>query len=179
MAFPSLSLLYGLESTGGIRGTAKFLGNQWYWVFECDRGVQREIYMEIENEGSFRSLDTSFSPLFEHEEIVTFVSRSRDVLHRLAIPSLSLKLDSVSGRTNCQSLSLSSLGVLYGQCSEVCGANHRFMPVSVEVSRHLAVFFIPRTLAISYLGTLGGRVFSLWQNCVHFDIKQRVLPSIK
>lgn len=83
--------------------------------------------------GGFRGLEVDLAiplPIYTYSR---FVTTAADVLHSFALPSLGVKIDAVPGRLNQQCVFTKRLGVYYGQCSEICGANHRFMPVSVEV----------------------------------------------
>lgn len=85
------------------------------------------------NGGDFRNLEVDYPvPVWLHN-YSRFLASSRDVLHRFAVPALGLKVDSIPGRLNQQFLFPTQVGVFYGQCSEICGANHSFMPISIEV----------------------------------------------
>lgn len=85
------------------------------------------------SKGGFRGLEVD-TPLCIPGLLYTrFVTTAMDVLHRFAVPSLGVKLDAVPGRLNQQFVLPRRLGVFYGQCSEICGANHRFMPIRIEI----------------------------------------------
>jgi len=96
-----------------------------------------DIYFVKINEdyllGEFRKLEVRKIIILNNNEYFRFLTTSKDVLHRLALPTLGLKIDSIPGRLNQQSIFSKRLGKFYGQCSEICGANHRFMPINIEV----------------------------------------------
>jgi len=119
----------------------KVIGHQWYWRYEYQKRFRGkyEVYdsfMVPENElrgGGFRLLETDkplLLPLNHHSFIQGVTS---DVIHRWTCPPLGVKIDVIPGRLNTGRLIPLELGVYYGQCSEICGANHSFMPIEVEV----------------------------------------------
>lgn len=83
--------------------------------------------------GDFRGLETDSVIVVPVNEVVRLVVGSEDVIHRFAVPSLGLKMDAVPGRINQQYFFSDVVGIFYGQCSEICGANHRFMPITIEI----------------------------------------------
>lgn len=83
--------------------------------------------------GDFRSLETDRVLIVPVNSTIRLLLSSEDVIHRFALPSLGVKMDAVPGRINQQYFSSNLVGVFYGQCSEICGANHRFMPITLEV----------------------------------------------
>lgn len=85
------------------------------------------------NSGDFRRLETDSVIVSPVKETIRLVLTSDDVIHSFALPSLGLKMDAVPGRLNQQFFSSQVVGVFYGQCSEICGANHSFMPIVLEV----------------------------------------------
>lgn len=87
------------------------------------------------SEGEFRSLEVDVPLVIRVDGYHRFVATASDVIHRFAVPSLGVKIDAVPGRLNQQFIFPQGVGVFYGQCSEICGANHSYMPVSVEVTR--------------------------------------------
>ena len=141
LAVPSLSILYGLDEIGGVEVTLKILGHQWYWSYEYRESWGLEGTISIDSyivpqcemgEIILRLLDTDRRPCLPvYVPIRALVSRT-DVLHSWAVPSLGVKVDATPGRLNQTKLMGELPGVVYGQCSEICGANHRFMPIRVE-----------------------------------------------
>ena len=123
LAFPSLLLLYTTD-LNEPKNMIRVSGRQWYWVYG-----DRERYML---KGITRNLDCS-NPLLAKTNVSSIVGvRSGDVIHRWAIPSLGIKADAVPGRINSTRLLRARPGLFYGQCSEICGANHRFIPILVN-----------------------------------------------
>ena len=145
IAVPSLTILYSLDSSYGSSLTLKVLGHQWYWSYEytdfwrTDGAVVAfDAYMVPTEEvpaGAFRLLETDNRPVLPFLTRVRVLVRRADVLHAWALPSLGVKLDATPGRLNQTSVISHRPGVAYGQCSEICGANHRFMPISLEFVR--------------------------------------------
>lgn len=137
---PSLSVLYRIESSGDYNISVKVTGRQWYWSYDYRDFSQVEFdsylkpFSELEK-GEPRLLETDSRVVFPLLSTVRLIIGSSDVLHRWAMPSLGLKADANPGRLNSLILnSLDSCGIFYGQCSEICGANHSFMPIRVEVA---------------------------------------------
>nr|WEI30817.1 cytochrome c oxidase subunit II [Rhipicephalus sanguineus] len=138
IAIPSLHLLYLTDETFNSQISIKILGHQWYWSYEySDFNKEFDSFMIPEPEmmkNSFRLLDTDNNLLIPINTNIKYLISSMDVIHSWTIPSLGIKMDAVPGRLN-QSFSISSRpGLYYGQCSEICGANHSFMPISLEVT---------------------------------------------
>jgi len=136
LALPSLKILYFLEERNPIF-TFKALGHQWYWSYEAGelestgRGVRFNSYMVNSKEG-YRLLDVDARIVLPHSKDIRGLIRSSDVLHCWAVPSLGVKADAVPGRLNQLLFNVMRPRILYGQCSEICGANHRFIPIVVE-----------------------------------------------
>lgn len=142
IAVPSLTLLFILEDSADAYIVIKAIGRQWYWVYrwagqaEDKEASFTERYMIPDHQGTedlFRLLDTT-APLYVPLEVPVrvFIS-SRDVLHSWTVPSLGVKADACPGRLNEVTLHAKRPGLYYGQCSEICGANHRFMPIQLIV----------------------------------------------
>nr|QBC73140.1 cytochrome c oxidase subunit II [Bathysciadiidae sp. MNHN-IM-2013-40843] len=137
LALPSLRLLYVLDEVGDSQITVKVVGYQWYWAYEYSdfKDLGFESYMSPSNvlsEGDFRLLDVDNRLVIPIHTCVRVLVTSGDVIHAWAIPSLGVKVDAVPGRLNQTSFFISEPGVFYGQCSEICGANHSNMPTVVE-----------------------------------------------
>nr|YP_004935072.1 cytochrome c oxidase subunit II [Succinea putris]AEQ93927.1 cytochrome c oxidase subunit II [Succinea putris] len=137
LALPSLRLLYLLDEQFDNSLIFKSTGHQWYWSYEIPSlGINSfDSYMiktDELNEGSFRLLEVDNRLPFPLNINSSIIATSSDVIHAWTIPSLGVKLDAVPGRLNSMSISPIISGIFYGQCSEICGANHSFMPIVVE-----------------------------------------------
>nr|WNH38420.1 cytochrome c oxidase subunit II [Schismorhynchus labialis] len=137
IAIPSLRILYMMDEISDPHMTVKAIGHQWYWSYEYtdfeDLGF--DSYMIPTQDltpGQFRLLETDHRMVVPTESPVRVLVTAEDVLHSWAVPALGVKMDAVPGRLNQTAFSASRPGVYYGQCSEICGANHSFMPIVVE-----------------------------------------------
>nr|WNX95045.1 cytochrome c oxidase subunit II [Erimystax harryi] len=137
IALPSLRILYLMDEVNDPHLTIKAMGHQWYWSYEYtdyeDLGF--DSYMIPTQDltpGQFRLLETDHRMVVPMESPIRVLVSAEDVLHSWAIPSLGVKMDAVPGRLNQTAFIASRPGVFYGQCSEICGANHSFMPIVVE-----------------------------------------------
>ena len=147
LVVPSIKVLYLIEDTEAPSFSVKVLAHQWYWTLEwtllsCFSFFNNHsIFTDVVDElsmCSYRDRTIYLSDSFVRAFLpVNRTSRllisSTDVIHAFAIPGLGLKVDAVPGRVN-QLLTTPCLsGIYYGQCSEICGANHSFMPIRVNV----------------------------------------------
>uniref|UniRef100_A0A3G1DHZ8 Cytochrome c oxidase subunit 2 n=5 Tax=Coptotermes TaxID=36986 RepID=A0A3G1DHZ8_9NEOP len=137
IAMPSLRLLYLMDEVQTPTLTLKAVGHQWYWSYEYSDFTKLEFdsYMipqEEQQESTFRLLDTDNRIVLPMNSPIRLIVTAADVLHSWTIPSLGVKTDATPGRLNQTSFSISRPGILYGQCSEICGANHSFMPITIE-----------------------------------------------
>jgi cytochrome c oxidase subunit 2 len=150
LAIPSLKLLYSLdfliyEYEPVI--TIKIIGHQWYWsyeyiVFNTVENLSYDLlnfdsYMVPEDELSpegLRLLEVDNPLIVPGNTYIRFLVTSVDVLHSWAVPSLGIKIDAVPGRLNQLFTFIKRPGEFYGQCSEICGVNHGFMPIRVIAS---------------------------------------------
>lgn len=146
IALPSLVLLYTLEEYRGDKGISlKATGHQWYWRYEYpeffSRNEERSPVLRFDayitptsalEIGEFRLLETDNRVNLPSQVPLRILVTRGDVLHAWAIPSLGLKVDAVPGRLNQLRVEINSAGVFYGQCSEICGANHRFIPIATQ-----------------------------------------------
>nr|WNH36887.1 cytochrome c oxidase subunit II [Scopeloberyx robustus] len=137
IALPSLRILYLMDELNDPHLTIKAMGHQWYWSYEYtdyeDLGF--DSYMIPTQDlapGQFRLLEADHRMVVPVESPIRILVSAEDVLHSWAVPALGVKLDAVPGRLNQTSFIASRPGVFYGQCSEICGANHSFMPIVVE-----------------------------------------------
>nr|BCL84742.1 cytochrome c oxidase subunit II [Argulus japonicus] len=136
ISLPSIKVLYLLENPKGPNVTIKTSGHQWYWSYEYSdfENVEFDSYMlPYENMNQFRLLDVDNRTVIPLTTRIRFLVTASDVLHSWAIPSLSVKMDAVPGRLNQFTTYTYRPGLYYGQCSEICGVNHSFMPIVLEV----------------------------------------------
>ena len=134
LVMPSFCLLYTIDEVGIPLCTNKVQGHQWYWGYECsDLVVRPYISLSYLNEGYPRLLDTDYSLVLYPGLVSRFLITSADVLHSWSVPSFGFKADAVPGRVNQLVTVLDRPGVTYGQCSEICGSNHSFIPIIVNV----------------------------------------------
>lgn len=135
IAFPSLRLLYLMEEFDNYDITIKLLGHQWYWSYEYSdfEFVSFDSYMKQEGDGIFRLLNVDNCLVIPYNSIVRIIVSGADVIHSWTIPSLGVKVDAVPGRLNQISLIFNRVGLFSGQCSEICGANHSFIPIIMIV----------------------------------------------
>nr|YP_009034273.1 cytochrome c oxidase subunit II [Leiolepis reevesii]AHZ61475.1 cytochrome c oxidase subunit II [Leiolepis reevesii] len=137
LASPSMRTLYLLEDPECPHLTIKTMGHQWYWSYEYSdfSDVEFDSYMikeqDLEN-GMPRLLETDNRMVFPTQVLVRLLISAEDVLHSWTLPTLGIKADAVPGRLNQLVFSTTRPGVFYGQCSEICGANHSFMPIATE-----------------------------------------------
>nr|WOX01857.1 cytochrome c oxidase subunit II [Oncomelania hupensis]WOX01870.1 cytochrome c oxidase subunit II [Oncomelania hupensis]WOX01896.1 cytochrome c oxidase subunit II [Oncomelania hupensis]WOX01909.1 cytochrome c oxidase subunit II [Oncomelania hupensis]WOX01922.1 cytochrome c oxidase subunit II [Oncomelania hupensis] len=137
LALPSLRLLYLLDEVNDCNLTVKSIGHQWYWSYEYSDflNIEFDSYMiptgDLES-GDFRLLEVDHRVVLPTSTDIRILVTSADVIHSWAVPSLGVKADAIPGRLNQLSFFIKHPGVFYGQCSEICGANHSFMPIVVE-----------------------------------------------
>nr|QDM37031.1 cytochrome c oxidase subunit 2 [Centrorhynchus milvus] len=131
MAYPSLVLLYMSEVGSDCGLSVMVVGHQWYWEY----GVGEDYFDSYKSEEGvgYRLLDVDNRLVLPSFEMVWVGLTSEDVVHSWAVPSLGVKVDCVPGRVNELLLEVLGCGVFYGQCSELCGVMHSFMPIVVEV----------------------------------------------
>ena len=146
IAVPSFALLYSIEEFVEPSLTIRCTGHQWYWCYEYSNckdvdlaehinGYKFESYMVPTGdlqEGNLRLLEVDNRLLFPIKSHVQVTSTAADVLHCWAVPALGVKIDACPGRLNQTSVFIKRSGVFYGQCSEICGVNHGFMPIVVR-----------------------------------------------
>nr|QWQ50158.1 cytochrome c oxidase subunit II [Opisthotropis kuatunensis] len=136
-ALPSVRSLYLMEEVFDPYLTIKTTGHQWYWNYEYsdETQISFDSYMiqtkDLQN-GAPRLLEVDHRMIMPMGLQARIIVTAEDVLHSWAVPSLGVKVDAVPGRLNQVPLATSRVGVFFGQCSEICGANHSFMPIAVE-----------------------------------------------
>lgn len=151
MAFPSLYLLYLMEDISSPSLTVKVIGHQWYWEYQYSNSwfnysFDSYIIHERTDTPLLYSLDVDNRLVLPTLANILFLVTSADVLHSWTVPSLGIKADACPGRLNYLTTISSYSGVYFGQCREICGSNHRFMPIVVE--------FVPIENYLSYISTL-------------------------
>jgi len=143
IAIPSFTLLYSLDELIDPVVTLKIVGHQWYWSYEYSdyatleggESLNFDSYMVNTDDltyGSFRLLEVDNRVVLPVNSHIRLLVTAADVLHSWAVPSFGIKVDACPGRLSQASLFLKREGVYYGQCSEICGVNHVFMPIVVK-----------------------------------------------
>lgn len=172
IAVPSFSLLYSLDELNDPAVTLKVVGHQWYWSYEYsdafytkdafyDGGFTFDSYMVPTPDlsfGAFRLLEVDNRAVLPVSTHIRVLITSADVLHSWAVPSFGIKLDACPGRISETSLFVKRTGVFYGQCSEICGVNHGFMPIVVQV--------VPSD---HYVKWYSGKLFDAWLGLLHLS----------
>jgi cytochrome c oxidase subunit 2 len=142
ISVPSLELLYLADGFGVTEGpvlTYKVVGHQWYWTYEYvglfGESLSFDSYMISKEDlyamAGLRLLEVD-NPLFVPTYTnLQFLITSTDVLHSWAVPALGIKVDAIPGRLSQVSTMVNRDGTFYGQCSEICGINHGFMPIKI------------------------------------------------
>nr|QLF99413.1 cytochrome c oxidase subunit II [Mammut americanum] len=138
IALPSLHTLYMMDEINNPLLTVKTMGHQWFWSYEYTdyEDLAFDSYMITANDlkfGELRLLEVDNRMVLPTDLPVRMLVSSEDVLHSWAVPSLGLKTDAIPGRLNQVTLMSTRPGLFYGQCSEICGANHSFMPIVLEL----------------------------------------------
>jgi cytochrome c oxidase subunit 2 len=138
LAIPSLRLLYLTDEINSPSVTIKTIGHQWYWRYEYSdfSDIQFDSYMvptsEL-SEGEFRLLEVDNRIVVPIQLEIRILVTAADVIHSWTIPSIGVKIDAIPGRLNQLGFIANRPGVFYGQCSEICGSNHSFIPIAIEV----------------------------------------------
>ena len=162
IAIPSIRLIRAQYSPPPADVTIKVIGNQWYWTYQYPDNGGFEIVSNMLKEqkdvkpGDRYRTDADGPPLLAADErivipvnkVVKFIVTSNDVIHAFAVPAFWTKIDANPGRLNETWVKVDRPGVYFGQCSELCGARHGFMPISVEV--------VPEATFNAWLASKGG-----------------------
>lgn len=147
IALPSFVLLYSMDEQFDPSLTLKVIGRQWYWSYEYTDSAQLfSAYDEVltsniifdsyldqdfDETSIFRLLKTDNDVYLPVQTYLRVLVTSTDVIHSWAVPSLGVKVDACPGRLNQISIYIERVGQFFGQCSELCGLNHAFMPISI------------------------------------------------
>nr|AFB83368.1 cytochrome oxidase subunit 2 [Aphis gossypii]AFB83378.1 cytochrome oxidase subunit 2 [Aphis gossypii]AFB83386.1 cytochrome oxidase subunit 2 [Aphis gossypii]AFB83388.1 cytochrome oxidase subunit 2 [Aphis gossypii] len=135
IAMPSLHLLYLMDEIKCPILTVKIFGHQWFWSYEYSdfSNIEFESYMMNElNKENFRLIEVDNKTILPFKFNIRLLISSDDVIHSWTIPSLAIKIDAIPGRMNQINLFMNRPGIYFGQCSEICGINHSFMPIQIE-----------------------------------------------
>lgn len=137
IAVPSFRVLYYMERTPNAEMTLKVTGHQWYWDYEYpdQGGVTLTANMVPDDQlkpGQPRLLETDRHVVLPIDTVIRIQVTAGDVIHSWAVPSFGIKRDAVPGRLNETWVRIEREGLYYGQCSELCGTSHAFMPITVE-----------------------------------------------
>jgi len=138
IAIPSFRILKMAEHSPPADVTVKVVGSQWYWSYSYPDHGNIEFDSNLIQDkdlkpGQIRLLEVDNRVIVPQGSVIKFLVTASDVLHSFAIPSLGIKTDAVPGRVNQTWTKIDKTGVYYGQCSELCGVNHGFMPIAIEV----------------------------------------------
>nr|AFG29126.1 cytochrome c oxidase subunit II [Tetanocera arnaudi] len=137
IALPSLRLLYLLDEVNSPSITLSAIGHQWYWSYEYSDflNIEFDSYMvptsDLPTDG-FRLLDVDNRVVLPLNSHIRILVTAADVIHSWTVPALGVKVDGTPGRLNQTNFLVNRPGLFYGQCSEICGANHSFMPIVIE-----------------------------------------------
>lgn len=145
IAIPSFILLYALDEIVDCQCVVKIIGYQWYWRYEYPISYHEDFdvlnvsvlsYMkpleDLTKYTPLRLLEVDMPLVLPHSVNVKLIITSKDVLHSFAVPALGIKMDAVPGRLNQVTVFIIQPGVYYGQCSELCGVNHAYMPIVIH-----------------------------------------------
>jgi len=139
IAIPSMKMLYFLDRTENPEMTLKVTGYQWYWGYEYPDhgGINFLSYMIPDDEidkskGQARLLSTDNAVVLPVDTNIQILMTGGDVIHSWAMPALGIKIDAIPGRLNETWVKITKPGVYYGQCSELCGKDHTYMPIEIH-----------------------------------------------
>jgi len=139
IAIPSYRLLYFMDRTSEAEMTLKVIGNQWFWSYEYpDQEISFDSLPRAENEidvakGEHRLLEVDKHVVIPVDTTIRILFTANDVIHAWTIPAFGVKLDNMPGRINETWMKVEKEGRYYGQCSELCGVDHSYMPIVVDV----------------------------------------------
>lgn len=137
LALPSLRLLYLTDEVRNPSLTLKAIGHQWYWRYEYTdfSNIELDSYItqtQDLNPGEYRLLEVDNRIALPINLETRVLVTAADVIHAWSVPSLGVKVDAIPGRLNQLGFTITIPGIYYGQCSEICGANHSFIPIAIE-----------------------------------------------
>nr|YP_010586032.1 cytochrome c oxidase subunit II [Apatidelia acuminata]UZZ43768.1 cytochrome c oxidase subunit II [Apatidelia acuminata] len=137
IALPSLKLLYLIDENNKPLITLKTIGHQWFWSYEYSdfKKIKFDSFMIPKNEmnsESFRLIEVDNRLVVPMNTKIRILITANDVIHSWTVPALGVKTDATPGRLNQTNFFIKRPGMFFGQCSEICGTNHSFMPITVE-----------------------------------------------
>lgn len=137
IAIPSLKILYLTDEIHNNKLSIKTIGHQWYWSYEYSdfSNIEFDSFIIPTNQlinNEFRLLDVDNRCILPYNYPTRILTTSIDVIHAWTVPSLGIKIDSTPGRLNQTIIIINRPGLFFGQCSEICGINHRFIPIVIE-----------------------------------------------
>ena len=150
IAIPSLKTLYLIEENIKTLLTIKTTGIQWYWNYDYSNNINKKINSSFFNSIKIRTETTRNNLIIPTVAPARILITSKDVLHSWTIPSLGIKSDATPGRINQIILLIKRPGIIVGQCSEICGAGHRFIPIILEAP-HIKNFLLLRSFLCSLI----------------------------
>jgi len=132
IALPSLKTLYIIEENIKPSLSIKTIGFQWYWGYEYPNSFNLKFNRILTKKNNVRLIETSNHLIIPIKTSIRILITSKDVIHSWTIPSLGVKVDATPGRINQIFIIINKPGIIAGQCSEICGAGHRFIPITLE-----------------------------------------------
>lgn len=139
IAIPSIKILYLTDEIFNNNLSIKAIAHQWYWRYEYSNftNLNFDSFIIPSTQlllNEFRLLDVDNRCILPFNYPIRILTTSIDVIHAWTIPSLGIKIDSIPGRLNQTLLFINRPGIFFGQCSEICGINHRFIPIAIEAT---------------------------------------------
>lgn len=133
LVYPSIYLLYLIdERRVEFLCTLKVIGHQWYWRYKIDGLLNLDLDSYMRRDSVVRLIDVDNRLVVPAQEHIRALITSADVLHSWALPSIGLKIDAVPGRLNQFVFIIMLNSIIHGQCREICGVNHSFIPIVLE-----------------------------------------------
>jgi cytochrome c oxidase subunit 2 len=137
IAFPSFKLLFAMDRTENADYTIKAIGHQWYWSYAYpDLNITFDSNLVQDDSlqpGEPRMLTTDAHVVVPVNAVIRLQTAAEDVIHSWAVPAFGVKIDAMPGRLNETWFKAERVGHYYGQCSQLCGVNHGFMPIQIDV----------------------------------------------
>jgi cytochrome c oxidase subunit 2 len=165
VASPSFTLLYSMDEISEPEISLKVLGHQWYWSYEisdfnsCNKSqslkytcymLPNDMSIFVQPSGLLRNLETYKRVVLPTNTHIRLLVSATDVLHSWTIPSFGLKVDACPGRLNQMNLFIKRFGIFFGQCSEICGVNHGFMPIVILTVPSIQYHYLIMTNSLLY-----------------------------
>nr|YP_004021458.1 cytochrome c oxidase subunit II [Unionicola parkeri]ADP01825.1 cytochrome oxidase subunit 2 [Unionicola parkeri] len=132
ISMPSLKILYMADEMNHPVLTIKTMGHQWFWSYEYSEVEKIQFDSFMNQELTPRLLQTNNHMVCPTKMPIRIITSSSDVIHSWTIPSLGVKVDAIPGRLNQLFINIKRTGIMAGQCSEICGTNHSFMPITIS-----------------------------------------------